>query len=232
MACRSHDRSPTNANGPPSCVSDLGVHRAVPSDAREHLSRREQVALAGVRAVRPSEQALVLAARQAVGTGPLLLADAGRKVDCAVDPIEHDRSVADRGADQLVPGVHERTKEPVERRPVQVPHHNLRDTTPRRRAPPPTRTRGVHTPARASAVQVGQLVRDPGGRLIPVDRDHVQSPGLPLNRAQASVAVPRCVLSAQLSEPGRERRRRAPGSRSNDRRDQRQAGDRSAPSPS
>ena len=96
----------------------IRVHRAVPRDAREHLSGREQVALAGVGAVRPAEQTIVLAPREAVGAWPLLLADAGRQIGGTVDPIEHDRPVADRGADQLVARVHERPQEAVERRPV------------------------------------------------------------------------------------------------------------------
>jgi hypothetical protein len=76
-------------------------------------------------------------------------------------------------------------------------------------------------------------VRDPGGRLIPINRDHINHQVSRSIGAQASVAVPRCVLPcAQPSEPGREPRRRAPRSRSYAPPDQRRAGDRCAPSPS
>ncbi len=77
IACRSHERSPTNASAvgqglrrDPDGAIGVAVVRG-----REHLARREQEALAGVGAVRPAEQPIVVASLQPVACRDPVLAD-------------------------------------------------------------------------------------------------------------------------------------------------------------
>ena len=74
----------------------------------------------------PLEQAIVAGLLQAVRAGTLDLPDPSRKVVDAVDAIEDDRPVADRGADQLEPPLDEQIEQVAERVTFEVTGQHLR----------------------------------------------------------------------------------------------------------
>src|SRR5581483_3553385 len=92
------------------------------SHPREQLAGGKQEPLGRVGAVGPREVPAVPTRGQPVGARALLLAHAARKVVCSLDAIQHDGSVANGGADELVAVVGEGGEESLESLVIEEPH--------------------------------------------------------------------------------------------------------------
>ncbi len=122
----------------------------VPRAGLDRLARREEVSLAGVGPVRPLEEAgRRPSARDGTCPGPWTSRMPAREVVDAVDAVEHDRAVADRGTDQLVAPLDQEGEEPAERVAFEVTGRHVHSHPPRH--PPsvtgPFGTRSAGRPA-------------------------------------------------------------------------------------